>query len=232
MASALHPHAAARLRELREQHGVEPTVDEIIALHEASGRIDRADASDSEVLLDLPVRVGTVLLYAPTVQVLFWWSIRGREWFDGHPQELAVTAYLLAHGREEGLTDRLVTYRDTLRIVEAWWNALGATRDEIDAAVDRLFRLQSGGQSVETSERVQPDFWEFLAALGETLPPEAVLRCYQYPLGWVARLLRKRDLLAHGSGHSAFDPVTIAVHQEQQVFRSILTAHKGAPNGQ
>lgn len=165
--------AANGLRELRDEHGIEATPDEIVRLHELGKQVENPSAGERLDLIGNPVRCGNAWLWPLSVAASIWYSDRARLWFSGdiRMQELAL-AFAMAHGRGDplperprrmGLTERLLrrlldlrdaplhladlrTREDAVAAVSDWASRLGATQAELEAAIEEAL----GGVADET----------------------------------------------------------------------------------
>jgi hypothetical protein len=151
--------AEAGIQELRRDHGIEPTLDEIIWLHElgkaqeAAGRIDG--------ILEAPAQAGDVFLWPITIMAAQWWRNYALPWFGTSPLFSSYAlAFALAHGRgltipdttRRGWAERiirqlfdiretrtladLIDRRVAAKAIEQWASNSHATQQELEFAVD------------------------------------------------------------------------------------------------
>jgi len=151
----ISPVAAAHIRELRERHQVEPTIEEILWLQELGLDVESPCRGERFDLIGTPIRAGNAWLWPMTVMAAVWWDTYGRAWYaNSGIMYLHALAFALAHGRgrEVEVPDSLwplfrriemlpslamLTDRDTTTRAISWWALhCGATRSEVEAAVD------------------------------------------------------------------------------------------------
>lgn len=191
--------AEAGIQELRRDHGIEPTLDEIIWLHElgkaqeAAGRIDG--------ILEAPAQAGNTFLWPVTIMASQWWRNYAMQWFKGYPLwSFYSFCFALAHGRglaipaaaRHGWAERIV--RETLDIretrtlvdlqdrteateaIKAWLDRLGATKSELEAAFDFVHPVQDTPKKQNDDPAIVPpgvnydDIVHQLATLSGTDP--------------------------------------------------------------
>jgi len=225
--ATLHPLAQGSLNELRAQ-GVEPTVDEIIALHEAGRAITEASGGADRLILDQPVRCGSMELFPMTLGAMVWWTECAAVWFPAeHPLMTMAMAYAMAHSRQPAVFARLSSAVVATAEVRRWMSRLDCTRTELDAAVNCILGL---AQPADSDRHDEADAsWigfharmvdAFGAAFGEWL--------WQRPLELAVRILR-RHLEDQGEKIPArYDPVARSVTALQRLTAEIAEAHKGA----
>src|SRR3990167_588410 len=98
--------AANGIRELRRDHGVEPTLDEIIWLHELGKRVENPTDGERLDLIGAPFFAGNVRLWRWTVSASVWFYELALPWF-GDSDRLCfwAMAFALAHGRGQPIPD-------------------------------------------------------------------------------------------------------------------------------
>lgn len=144
----------AHIRELRERWHVEPTIEEMLWIHELGLDVECPCHGERFDLIGTPVRAGNAWLWPMTVMAAVWWNDFGSRWFAGSGiLYLYALAFALAHGRgaEVVLPGRLwplggtrrieslallLNREDASRAVSWWALRCGATRAEVEAAVD------------------------------------------------------------------------------------------------
>lgn len=223
--SLLNPKALSAVEELRGQ-GIEPTPDELIALHEAGRSVDEAARGADLLLLDQPIRVGNALFHPLTVGASVWWSECGSVWFDAsHPLMTMVLAFALAHARTPGTFAELSSADRTIKAVRQWMRGLTATRAEIDAGIDLAL-----GRAAPRTEAADTDagWLPFCSQVAAAFPASFHDWLWTHPAELVVRLLR-HHLEAQGNKlDPRYDPVARAVIHIQQLTNDIAEAHKGA----
>jgi len=146
--------AQAHIRELRDRWHVEPTVEEILWLQELGQDVENPSRGERLDLIGTPVRAGDAWLWPMTIKAAVWWAEFGREWFAGDPTLYTYAlAFALAHGRKAEVTvprgfwpirgtearaslAEVTEEADGRRAVCWWALRCGATRKELEAAVD------------------------------------------------------------------------------------------------
>ncbi len=154
--SALSPHAADGLAELRNEHHAALTDADVVRLNELGWGVDGEDDTAS-----VPYHAGNILLHQPTAMALQWFADNSGAFGDSRDLRLFAYAFALAHGRglplaprvlswQERLCRRLTGMRDDVtldqvqggcssrRAVRAWMLSCTATLAEIDAAIGEM----------------------------------------------------------------------------------------------
>ena len=143
----LHPLAAAEIAKLR-QHGVTGlTYDEVAGLQELALAVDTAARSEG-----LPTGLTRPIVLGPGDDQVLWpptcagMAALGRvePWLPSDEAEATVClAWILAHGRDVALLERVTLTRGGFRrAVEAWRGALPVSIGELGGAVRALFDAQ------------------------------------------------------------------------------------------
>lgn len=150
-------------------------------LDAARGAIDPGPAVSE--LLQLPVTVGSVVLWPVTIGASMWWQEFGQRFFERESpsdQVLAV-AWMLAHARRPEIFSRATTRREACKLVRSWiWGRVrGCTVKEIEAAVEKcLGERQADTDSAVDGSAVSGAEWgDYIAGLcaGFHRPPEYFL---------------------------------------------------------
>lgn len=172
--------AQAGIRELRSEHGVEPTLDEIIWLHElgkiqeASGRIDG--------ILEGPAQAGKAFLWPMTIMAAQWYRNYAEKWFRVSPLYFFYAlAFALAHGRgqpvpdtakrgwfermvrkicdvrEEKILADLTDRTEATNAIQRWVAETGATREELDAAIDAVLPAPDASEKKADKPGIEDD---------------------------------------------------------------------------
>jgi len=142
--------ALAAIYELRNEHGIACTPDEIVRLHERGRVVEDPEPGERLALLGCPVKCGHAVLYRLTVAGETWWRDMACQWWAGSDLYLTASlAFAMAHGR---IPNTLPIDRpQAFRAVRAWFRGLHVTRDELntailevlhDAAIDRAEELR------------------------------------------------------------------------------------------
>jgi len=251
--------AEAGIQELRRDHGIEPTLDEIIWLHElgkaqeAAGRIDG--------ILEGPAQAGNAFLWPMTIMAAQWFRNNANKWFGTSPLfTMYALAFALAHGRGQALPDttkrswserivrRMLDIRDqrtladlqdrveAIDAINAWINTAGATKPEIEAAIDFLLPKQ---ETISDEKRNDPptqpgvnydDIIHELAALSGTDPEywrsrtskDATIRAY-------INVITIEQARRGQAGPPIRDALGDAIHNFRKAISAIIKAHKPAP---
>jgi hypothetical protein len=138
---SLSPTAANAVKELRKDYDIEPTLDEVVWLHEAGKRVEDPTYERLD-RLGIPVRAGNAWLWPMTIMGAIWYNEQALKWFWYSDKFLFYClAFAMAHGRGleiEGVGAlRSLVDRSTAHLAVKRWSAgLGCTRRELEAAVD------------------------------------------------------------------------------------------------
>jgi len=126
--------ALAAIAELKTEHGIACTPDEIVRLHELSRRMERPDEAGGPSLLEIPVRCGNATLWHLTVAGEIWWhECACRWWADSDLYLTASLGFAMARGRE---ADALPAERPLAFLaVRAWFRELRVSKDELNHAI-------------------------------------------------------------------------------------------------
>ena len=157
--------ALAAIAELRADHGIEVTPDEIVRLHETGLRVEDPEPGERLALLGCPVKCGNAILYRLTIAADIWWRELACKWWHGSELWLtAALAYAMTHGRDP---DRLLDSRDlAFERLQAWYRGLNVTRRELDVAIAEVLRDQSDDRADEIREIC----FRLLSLTGESVP--------------------------------------------------------------
>lgn len=246
--------AQAGISELRRDHGIEPTLDEIIWLHElgkaqeAAGRIDG--------IIDGPAQAGNAFLWPLTVMGAQWYRNYADRWFaQSHLYGFYAYAFALAHGRglpipdtaKRGWAEKIVRrvldirekrtladLQDRQECIEAitlWAGSTGATRKELEAAVDFVMP-KSEEQPKDEDDTIppginfdaivhelaiisgtDPDYWRSRTSKDETI------RAFHNVIS-IERARRGE------SGPPIRDALTVAINNFRKAICAIINAHK------
>lgn len=224
--------AQRRVNELRAL-GIEPTLDEVIQLHEAGHRIEHPAADADRIILGNPVRAGNVWLWPLTVGASMWWSARGSEWFgiENRIGDYAL-AYTLAHAREPEVFNALSDYPTAAATVRTWMTQLACTKPELDQAMGQVLNIKAERANPAADDPAELDWLAFLDAIRKALGNDLATWLWVHPMDMVTKLVRRHVnvSLALGEKPDLDSPRMQAVHQEQLVFESIVSAHKEPAN--
>jgi len=131
--------------------GVDPTVDEIIWLHELCKEDIFPGCDEPPAYLVPPVVLGAgspreLWLWEPTISALTWLEECAEHWWKPG-EDLAPAIFSYHYSAPELRTDfRLFcNRRDTVRTVNRWWRALTFTRAELVWAYEQLSRIHRDG---------------------------------------------------------------------------------------
>lgn len=246
--------AEAGIAELRQKHGIEPTLDEVIWLHELGKAQEAAGRVDG--ILDGPVRAGEAFIWPMTISAAQWYRNNASVWFKHSPLfTFYALAFALCHGRGDPIPDtthrgwferlvrRVLDLRETRTLcdlrdrraaaeaVEAWLERIGASRRELEAAVDAVLKL--GDQPDDAEEAADmpgvnyDDLIHELAMLSGTDPDywrtktskDATIRAYVN----VCNIERARR---GSSGPPIADALTEAIRAFRRAIVAIIEAHK------
>jgi hypothetical protein len=143
--------ALAAIAELRKDHGIEVTPDEIVRLHERGRQVEDPEPGERLALLGCPVKCGKYVLFRLTAAASIWWKELACRWWHG--SELWLTAalgYAMAHGRDlkPFPADRAQAFSE----VRAWYRGLNVTHLELETAIAEVLRDASDDRVDEIRE--------------------------------------------------------------------------------
>ena len=245
----LSPVAEAHIRELRERWQVEPTVEEILWINELASDMECPCRGERFDLIGTPVRAGNAWLWPMTVMSAIWWDDFGHGWFaDSGIMYLHALAFALAHGRGAEivvpraswplrsnkrvaslalLTDRA----DAARAISWWALHVGATRGEVEFAVDACLPPPPTKHPRQQPRPFAPIDWqtvvhELCLMSGEsadywTKGTSMIATTHAYARAWA--------ILAARAGHSignATSPADDALRALRAAMGEIIEAHK------
>ena len=130
--------AEATIKDLRNNHGIDPTPNEIVVLQMLGLRVECPGGAAPSKALGVPVAVGNLFLWPHTIGADIWWKT-AREWFDGEDLDLWVLLYSLAHSRDAEAIRACSSKMATERILAEWQKTITATYDEIAWAIGEIF---------------------------------------------------------------------------------------------
>jgi len=249
--------ADAGIQELRRDHGIEPTLDEIIWLHEL-GKVQES-AGRIDGILEGPAQAGNAFLWPMTIMAAQWFRNNANKWFGTSPLfTMYALAFALAHGRGQALPDttkrswserivrRMLDLRDqrtladlqdrveAIDMISAWVGSTGATKTEIEAAIDFVLPRQELDEKTD-DQPVSPGLnfdsvVHELAVLSGTDPnywrsqtsKDATIRAYINVIS-IERARRGQN------GPAVRDALGDAIHNFRKAISAIIKAHKVAP---
>jgi hypothetical protein len=223
----LNVFAASRLAELRSK-GLEPTLDEIIWLHETGKQMSDPPGLGT-VLMDMPIQCGNVTLHRLSIGALCWWTEYGAKWFKaGHPLECYLLAFVSAHAHAPEVFRACTDYDRTEKHIRAWMDTLTCTSPQLEAAVAQALKPPQDQPPVDNNT---PMAWTDLvadlqAAYGETFAAWVWERSIELAVAYSRRLANRE-----GRACTSNDPLTLATWNQQQAFNAIVKAHTEAHNG-
>lgn len=156
----LHPLARKHLESLRAR-GIVLTDAEVLWIVGICRQITAPDGVETS-LIGMPVRVGLsdVWLWPMTVGASIWWRDCAIVWFKGNDGFLFwALAWTLAHARTAKVFRAASTPESARRLVEGWALTLGATRAEIEAAVDAVLPPSGGENAARPAAKTPPPSW-------------------------------------------------------------------------
>lgn len=221
----LNVFAASRLAELRAK-GLEPTLDEIIWLHE-TGRNMSEPPGLGGVALDMPIPCGNVTLRRLSIGSLCWWTECGATWFPlGHPLESYILAFVAAHSRSPEVFQACTDYDTTEKRIRTWMAGLSCTSDQLAQAVALALRpYQDSPPTVEQAPVIWTDLVADLqAAYGETFSAWVWEHSQELAVAYSRRLAARE-----GRPVTNNDPLTLAAWHQQQAFNAIVKKHRDTP---
>lgn len=134
-ANTLSPVAAQAITELREKFGVEPTVDEIVWLHNLGQRVENPGGAPHAGLAGAPVCVGNVALWPLSMGASRWFLEVGEPLFGKQKFGELVLAYAMAHSRQPEVLWRFTSPDAVRSAVKDWQRVVGVRWRELEAAL-------------------------------------------------------------------------------------------------
>lgn len=254
----LNRTAQAAVRELRVDHGVEPTLDEILWLHELGKVVENPIAGERLDLIGTPAKAGNVYLWPMTIMAAQWFNNRAVRWFGrSRPLLTYVLAFALAHGRGDplpepagrGWLERLVRKLFDLRnplclddlvdrdqafvVVRRWAARLGCTRAELESAIDLVLPQADAVAAADTAPQPALDTEAVvndLAVLTGTDP--ALWRRTEQSRVFHAfqRACAIERARQHKEGAPLRDPLADAIQDMRRAIVEIIKAHREQQN--
>jgi len=215
--------ALAAIYELRNEHGIDCTPDEIVRLHELGRRVEDPEPGERLALLGCPIKCGNAVLYRLTITGSLWWKELACNWWTGNDTWLTASlAFAMAHGRTLGA---LPMNRDAARAaVHAWYKTLTVNRAQLDAAILESLADESDDRAdeiVQLSRRLIDLCGGTLPKLEELLRPffDTQLPARNTPVDW--------EELAHELSLSTGTSPDYWLHESRQlVLRAWIRAKR------
>jgi len=126
------------LDRLRAQ-GIEPDLDDVIALNDLGRRLERPEGSPALSVLGNPVTAGNAVLWPCTIGAERWYRQRAEPWFSKlRDYQTFALAYSHAMSMNPGFLASIITMEQAKQEIQAWVMACNATKEEIVDALDKL----------------------------------------------------------------------------------------------
>lgn len=169
----LNRTAQSHVNELRNDYGIDPTLDEILWLHELGKRVE--NPIGEVVRSGIPVKAGNVYLWPMTIMASAWFNDKAVVWFRGSDHILRYClAFALVYGRgkplppprrpwfsrffndakQPMLLSDLVDRDQAYHVVKRWAAGLQCRVAEMDAAIDAV--LDDPGCEDENDDETPP----------------------------------------------------------------------------
>ncbi len=232
----LNPLAEANIKDLQNR-GINPTLNEIIWINDLARKVDNPDDGKNCMAIGRPVSIGNTWLWPFTIQGSKWYT-----WIlpllDGESEaEMLSLGFALAFGRERGIFYPLYHYESAVNAIEDWSKGLGATVDELAAAIIELLPASDGlpneneNDDDDDSDSPRKEIqWDNIVAW-------LVKECGGPPDIWTRQVsrdyvMKQIDVMcqqsrAKGQPPDAHDPVIIATKNLGRGMELITEAHNG-----
>ena len=159
--------------ELREKHGIEPTLDEVVWLHEIGKEMMSPGGSAPAHALGMPVTIGSgsgaLSLWPHTVGASQWW-MRAAKWFEEEEdgEQVWVLIYSLVFARNADKLRSCSNRALTMEAVEALKADAFVTQEEITWALEQLLpdsEDQPKSDKDVSNESAEEQSGKFLSAM-------------------------------------------------------------------
>lgn len=230
MSTGINLVAKAGIRELREL-GIEPTLDEIILLHELGKKVQRNGRKSSREAAGRPVKAGDVYLWPFTIGASMWYMDGPVEWFrDNERMNIYVLAFALSHARDCSAFVELVDYRATVDAVKAWVKSVSATYAELVDGITMLFDQTSQDTPHDQSD---PDWGAFIGFLTKHYGGTPDFWRWEEPMNYCVQLcsLAFQQERAAGQAPDPNDPHVRATWDFRCAINAIKADRKEGENG-
>lgn len=159
--------ALAGIAELKRDHGIEATPDEIVRLHEAGLRQENPITTCRLALIGTPVLCGSAVLFPLTIASEIWWRDLACVWWRRSDFWLTASlGFAMAHGRVHGHFQGLTVQTAARAAVRAWFRDLDARQEELDAAIGECL----ANARVDAESALREDCHRLLDLAGNRLP--------------------------------------------------------------
>jgi len=184
--------AKNEIRDLRQDYGVELTIEEILWLHELGKKLESPSGDDRRFAIGMPAKAGNVYLWPFTVGASIWWQDCGIPWFGESGEYFGSysLAFCLAHARGaetpirsiDGWVERIVRkaagesnqsvladLTDRVKAKKAirnWALNIGCTFRELREAIEEVIpkvHVDTPTEKSEESEVISKVDWEAIA---------------------------------------------------------------------
>lgn len=230
----LNPVAAQRLKALRNLHEIEPTLDEIIALHECGKEIQDPPCGRSLSSLAAPARAGSLVVWPFTIGAGEWYADVMWPAVGSTKRGLYGLGFTLAYSRDPAFL-MAVNPRRVEKVVKKWIKTLDCTATELADAIDYVAPPEE-----EDTKKKDLDELEQQRAEIHTNYDEVVgwlcLRCGGTPDFWrwgeskdfaLDQINRQAQIdAAGGDGINPHDPIIKGNIRMNQLCKDIIEAHK------
>lgn len=217
--------AAAKIKELREAYGIEPTLDEVICLHELGKLCENPPGDETRYLRGEPELAGNVWLFPFTIGASLWWRDAMQKVGANDPAAGYLLPFALHHARHPDVLNRCQTLKQIRAEVQEFVRGLSCTVAELDYAIDRI--LPATENTAAESEHKPVDWAEVVGVLcryfkGTT--PDYWL--WATAMDVAVSLLSKsaKIMEAEGDTFDERDPAFRAVHNLQMACNEIVRA--------
>ena len=223
--------AIAELRNL----AVEPTLDEVLWLHELGLKVENPAGRGPGLAAGFPVRCGAVLLWPLTIGAGQWFSDVALPIFGQSTQSFLCLAYAHAHARRPDVLEELTTRKTIWQAVRRWCRAMTLTPRELEICMARLQGKPAQDEPAKLQKKTaaadQAEWEDILAYLAVNVGEAVETWRWQIDRSIVLTIIRQYKRLSEEDGErlDPDDPANVAAWNLHQAKLAIMDAHGVEP---
>ena len=154
----LEPLAAQHVKELRERFHIEPTLDDILWLHDLAKRVMRPGGAPHAGLAGAPVRVGNLTLWPMTIGAGEWFATVGLPLCEAkNAMGIYVTAYAMACARQPEVLLPIASWSQLRDCLKQFRRGMGVRAKELVAAVQCVLERDSIEMTGRGDDELEPE---------------------------------------------------------------------------